>query len=55
MLYKDKYFKYKNKYLNLKKQYGGDCVPEPKNDDKEPLTDQKYNVIEKNKHNNLNI
>jgi hypothetical protein len=40
-----KYLKYKNKYLNIKSQIGGECNPEPNPDDEAPIDLVKYKDI----------
>ena len=41
----NKYLKYKKKYINLKKQIGGECNPLPNMDDNEYITQEKYRDI----------
>jgi hypothetical protein len=42
MAYYKKYLKYKNKYLELKSQLGGECDHKPDLNDDEPITLDKY-------------
>ena len=41
-MYKIKYLKYKNKYLNLKNQLGGECDPLPNMNDLESISHEEY-------------
>ena len=41
-MYKIKYLKYKNKYLNLKNQLGGECNPLPDMNDLESISYEEY-------------
>lgn len=43
-MYKIKYLKYKNKYLQLKKQLGGECDPLPDLGEEEYITREEYNT-----------
>jgi hypothetical protein len=40
MMYKNKYLKYKSKYLQLLKQLGGECATEEQKKDIDPITDR---------------
>jgi hypothetical protein len=44
-MYKNKYLKYKQKYLQIKNQFGGDCNPEPTPDDKDPISLEHLNTL----------